>query len=101
MSKERWGYACLLTKGYLPEEERIEVLWEAIDMFYDREDRKKVRGETYEGEISTDGSRGVLGAFSGQLFDVELDSDYGKYYMKVLIDPRDRSAASLYKYSKN
>ena len=87
----QWGWVYLVSDTRLSEEERKSLMIEAIRMYQTGKERKKVRGERYEGVISTSGRHELIGTFDGQHFDAELDTDHGKSKLSFLVAEKIRA----------
>ncbi len=83
-----WGYAFLIANSRLYEKERQSVLRSAVDMFRENTLERKVRGQTFEGIISSKGEYKLLGSFGGQEFNAHLETDRGKIYISFLISEK-------------
>lgn len=78
-------YVFLEGNSALPQDAREDLVVTTFDMYLDNNKSKKVKGDCYEGRITTDGTRFVLGAFGGQRFFLKLDTDFGKMNLECLV----------------
>jgi hypothetical protein len=87
----RWGFTFLNTDTLMTDDERLELVVEATEMFFNNEKERKVKGETYEGIIRTDFKYHVLGTFGGREYDALIDIGdrraYLSFLVKEFIDP--------------
>lgn len=81
----RWGYVFYTIATNISFEERLGIVATAIKMYYSKEDRKKIKGDSYEGVLSTEGKRGLLGSFAGQVFKAEIETSKGKQDLSFLV----------------
>jgi hypothetical protein len=79
------AYAFVSFDGKLSIEDKLHFVSEAIRMYKAREKKRHVHGEKYEGVITTDGKRSLLGTFSGQVFNAEVDTNRGKSTLCFLL----------------
>jgi len=87
-----WRTAFLKTDSAMSEEDRLKIRIQMADMFVDKKDRIKVKGDGYEGVIKTDGKYVMLGAFGGIQVDGELETNHGKRKLSVILaEPIDAS----------
>lgn len=93
----RWGYWFLIGNSRLSEEDRFSLVEDAISMYLSDTGRKKVKGDDYEGVLTTKGQYDMLGAFGGQRFEAELDSSTGKIKLRFLINEGGPSQQDLTK----
>ena len=98
MAPVRWGFTFLLGTSLLDHEEKLKLVAEATVLYFKGEDRVEVRGPGYEGVLFTRHEWKVMGGFSGQQFDAEIDTDAdeGKVRIRFLVSEQTfRHARSL------
>lgn len=92
----RWGFTFLDIKGWLPYRDKLNLIAEATRMYLDRVEGQKVRGEGYEGHLSTEGKWGYLECFSGQVFEAELETQDGPAFLKFLVSEQTEAHSAGY-----
>lgn len=70
-------YAFLHGGYFFSEADRDRIVFETARMHYLSLERKKIRGESFEGVIRTDGEEGVMGGFAGVIYNAEFDTEKG------------------------
>ena len=83
--RRRWRFAYLLTDTRLTIEQRDTVALEAIKMYHARGKKREIKGDTYEGEVRDTGKSGVMGTYCGQVFEAELETDFGKANIRFIV----------------
>jgi hypothetical protein len=98
----RWGFTFLLGNSLISNEEKLKLVTEATLLYFKGADRIPVAGEGYEGVLFTNHEWKVIGGFSGQQFDAEIDTeaDEGKIRLRFLVSEQtlrqgQAAAASL------
>ena len=83
----RWGYTFLRTDTRLQEEDRLRIVKVAVDMYFKGQERRTIQGTNYEGVIKAKGEHGVLGTFTGPVFQGEFNigNEPGKARLEFLI----------------
>ncbi|MEK6890782.1 MAG: hypothetical protein AABX03_01460 [Nanoarchaeota archaeon] len=69
---------------------KLEIARSAVEMYVDQREKTNIKGEEYEGRISTHGEVQFLGSYGGQVFNVFLDSDNGKESLSFLLHDHTR-----------
>ena len=82
----RWGYVFLRSSNYLNADESHELMIQAVEMYLAGESERKVRQDTYEGRLLTEGRYEVMGGLGGQRFDAELETVYGRDQATFLVN---------------
>ncbi|HLF03786.1 MAG TPA: hypothetical protein VI855_00995 [Dehalococcoidia bacterium] len=90
----RWGYVFLRTTSHVSLEELGELMVQAVEMYLQGEDARKVRGDSFQGRLYTEQRYEVLGEFGGQRFDVELETVYGRDQASFLVSEQTEGVAS-------
>jgi len=87
MASVRWGFTFLLGNSLISNEEKLKLVAGATLLYFKREDRMEVDGPGYEGVLFTKHEWKVIGGFSGQQFDAEIetDADEGKIRLRFLV----------------
>jgi hypothetical protein len=98
----RWGFTFLLGNSLISHEEKLKLVTEATLLYFKGADRIPVAGDGYEGVLFTNHEWKVIGGFSGQQFDAEIDTeaDEGKVRLRFLVSEQtlrqgQAAAASL------
>lgn len=91
----RWGFTFLVSDSRVSEIDRNYLLREATVMYLCNESEQVLKTDTLEGRLTTQGKYDVLGSFSGQRFDAEVETNTGKAYLKFLVDERTGKNYSL------
>jgi len=102
----RWGFTFLLGNSLISHEEKLKLVVEATALFLRGQDRTDVQGPGYEGVLFTRHEWKVIGGFSGQQFDAEIetDADKGKVRLRFLVSEqtlRDGQSTVAAKHSLN
>ena len=63
----RWGYVFLRSANYLNSEEFSELMVQAVEMYLAGEPERKVKHESYEGRLFTEGRYEVMGGLGGSV----------------------------------
>jgi hypothetical protein len=105
MANVRWGFTFLLGNSRINNDEKLKLVAEATVLYFKGEDRMEVEGPGYEGVLFTKHEWKVIGGFSGQQFDAEIETeaDEGKIRLRFLVSEqtlRDGKEAAA-KYSLN
>jgi hypothetical protein len=87
MSGFRWGFTFLLGNSLISNEEKLKLVAQATILYFEGKDRTEISGEGFEGVLFTNHEWKVIGGFSGQQFDAELetDADEGKIRLRFLV----------------
>src|SRR5215475_5055253 len=87
MSATRWGFTFLLGNSLISNEEKLKLVAQATVLYFNGVDRTPVAGDGYEGVLFTKHEWKVVGGFSGQQFDAEIetDADEGKIRLRFLV----------------
>jgi hypothetical protein len=80
-----WRSVFLETDSSMAEEDRFRIRMQIADMYLDKKSEKKIKGEDYEGRITTNNKSYLLGGFWGQEFDVILETNHGKSKLSLLV----------------
>jgi hypothetical protein len=81
----KWGTVYLLADPCLVEEVRLEILVEAAEMHLGNEKKRKIKGDNYDGKITTERKYRMLGCYGGYEYRAELDTLHGKAETTFLI----------------
>ncbi len=71
--------------GRLCESDYMYLMSEACRMYVADEKERRITADWCEGRLSTNNAVDVLGCFSGQRFDAELETDLGKVHVRFLL----------------
>jgi len=82
------AYAFISFDMGLDRDDRLHFVSEAISMYREREQRRTVKGESYEGVLTTDGSRAFAGGWAGQLYQAMVETDAGKCELSFILSQR-------------
>ena len=87
MSAFRWGFTFLLGNSLISQDEKLKLVAGATILYFKGEDRMDVGGPGYEGVLFTKHEWKVIGGFSGQQFDAEIETDVdeGKVRLRFLV----------------
>ncbi len=85
MPNDKWMTFFLQTSSYLSMREKMELVAEAVDMYYSKDRKRRVRGENYEGFMFTEGAYQTVLDVTGICFDAEIHTHKGTLNMKFLI----------------
>ena len=96
MSAFRWGFTFLLGNSLISQDEKLKLVAGATLLYFKGEDRMEVGGPGYEGVLFTKREWKVIGGFSGQQFDAEIetDADEGKVRLRFLVSEQTLREAS-------
>jgi len=83
--KFRWGFVYLNTTRNMPLEESHYLVSQAVDMYLEKEKKRNLQRDMYEGVIFNTGQSGILGSFSGHKFAAELETDKGKVNLEFIV----------------
>src|SRR6185436_7639227 len=105
MAGVRWGFTFLLGNSLINNDEKLKLVAVATVLYFKGEDRMPVEGPGYEGVLFTKHEWKVIGGFSGQQFDAEIETeaDEGKIRLRFLVSEqtlRDGKETAA-KYSLN
>lgn len=79
---ECWEYVHLNSDAIKEEE---EIMYEVLDMYHKGQDKRNVKGKTFEGRL-TAGKFSCLGSLVGQIFNGEIDSnEVGRLNLSILL----------------
>src|SRR5215470_3398702 len=96
MAPFRWGFTFLLGNSLLDADEKLKLLTMATLLYFKGEDRVEISGPGYDGVLFTRHEWKVIGGFSGQQFDAEIetDADEGKIRLRFLVSEQTLRQAS-------
>jgi len=80
-----WRSAFLKTDSLMTEEDMLRIRTQIADMYLDEKTKMNIKGDTYEGRITTNNDSYLLGGFWGQEFDVILETNHGKSKLALLV----------------
>lgn len=87
-----WRSAFLKTDSLMTEKDRLRIRTQIADMYLDKRSKKKIKGDDYEGRITTNNKSYLLEGFWGQEFEVILETNHGKSKLSLLVaEPIDVS----------
>jgi hypothetical protein len=75
MARLRWGFTFLLGNSSVKNNEKLKLVAQATALYLTGEDRVEVSGEGYEGVLFTNHEWKVIGGFSGQQFEAEMETE--------------------------
>jgi hypothetical protein len=105
MAAFRWGFTFLLGNSLISHEEKLKLVAGATMLYFNGQDRMDVGGPGYEGVLFTKHEWKVIGGFSGQQFDAEIETeaDEGKIRLRFLVSEQTlrEAKASAEKISLN
>src|SRR5215469_12920438 len=78
MAAVRWGFTFLLGNSLISPEEKLKLVAGATLLYFNGQDRMEVDGPGYEGVLFTKHEWKVIGGFSGQQFDAEIETEVDK-----------------------
>lgn len=78
-----WGIVYLNTDTRLTDDERDDIVIEAIKMYYGKHHRRKLKGERYEGLMWSDGDEKMLNVFSGRPYKAEVEIEGHRHKAKL------------------
>ena len=90
----RWGYVFLRSSNYLNHEESNELMVQAVEMYLGGESERKVKRDSFEGRLLTEGRYEVMGGLGGQRFDAELETVYGRDQATFLVNEQTGGAGA-------
>jgi hypothetical protein len=96
MNQVRWGFSFLLGSSALNSEEKLKLVTQATVLYLNNKERMEIAGDGYEGVLYTRREWKVIGGFSGQQFDAEIESaaDEGKIRLRFLVSEQTLSGAA-------
>ena len=80
-----WRSVFLNTDSAMSEEDRFRIRRQIVDMYLDAKDRVNVKGEDYEGCITTNSKSYLLGSFYGQQFNAIIETNHGESKLSLLV----------------
>ena len=87
-----WRSVFLTTDSAMSEDDRFKIRMQIADMYLNKKDKVKVRGEDYEGYITTNNKSHLLGSFYGQQFNATIETNHGKSKLSLIVmEPVDVS----------
>ena len=90
----RWGYVFLRAASHLAEDDLMQLMTQAVEMYLQGEDERNVKGSNYDGKLLTERKYELLGEFGGQRFDVEIDTIYGRDKATFLVSEQTKGVGS-------
>ncbi|MCH8896832.1 MAG: hypothetical protein IIC33_00865 [Chloroflexi bacterium] len=90
----RWGYVFLRAASHLAEDDLMQLMTQAVEMYLQGEDERNVKGSNYDGKLYTERKYELLGEFGGQRFDVEIDTIYGRDKATFLVSEQTKGVGS-------
>ena len=90
----RWGYVFLRASNYLNSEEFNELMVQAVEMYLAGESERRVKHDSYEGRLFTEGRYEVMGGLGGQRFDADLETIYGRDQATFLVNEQTGGAGA-------
>ena len=90
----RWGYVFLRAASHLAEDDLMQLMTQAVEMYLQGEDERNVKGSNYDGKLFTERKYELLGEFGGQRFDVEIDTIYGRDKATFLVSEQTKGVCS-------
>ena len=81
----RWNWAYLCSNRSMPLDESYFLVEEAVDMFQEKEKKRNIRRDWYEGTLYNTGDHAMVGGFGGRKFSAVLDSDKGKIKLEFIV----------------
>lgn len=90
----RWGYVFLRAASHLAEDDLMQLMTQAVEMYLQGEDERNVKGADYDGKLFTERKYELLGEFGGQRFDVEIDTIYGRDKATFLVSEQTKGVGS-------
>src|SRR3989344_7088463 len=92
----RWGITFLegdSRLSSLTQDSRAYLMMQATEMYLDGKRARKLGNDELEGTIITEGRHVTFGIFSGQEFKAHIDSEYGDFNIKFIVDERTNKGA--------
>ena len=90
----RWGYDFLRASSHLAEDDVMQLMTQAVEMYLQGEDEPNVKGSNYNGKLYTERKYELLGEFGGQRFDADMDTIYGRDKTTFLVSEQTRGVGS-------
>ena len=90
----RWGYVFLRAASHFAEDDLMQLMTQAVEMYLQGEDERNVKGADYDGKLYTERKYELLGEFGGQRFDVEIDTIYGRDKATFLVSEQTKGVGS-------
>ncbi len=85
METLRWGFIYLKTDSGLSLKERLYLQFQAIDMYFNNEEERRVKNKRFEGRLSTKGEHGLIGCFGGQIFNAKIELEHRTARLSFII----------------
>ena len=105
MPAVRWGFTFLLSNSLIDHQEILKLVADATILYLKGEDRMDIEGPGYEGLLFTKHEWKVVGGFSGQQFEAEIETeaDQGKIRLRFLVSEQTlkESKEAATRYSLN
>ena len=89
-----WEYIYLVTDSLLSDDQRTHLLMQVLDLYAEKEQRRKIKGDGFEG-TAYKGKRFYLEGFGGYKYDVELDVEKRKKPSKLSFLVAEKIDSSL------
>jgi hypothetical protein len=87
-----WRSTFLKTDQLMSEEDKLRIRIQIADMYLDRKDKMNIKGEDYEGRITTNNKSYFLEGLYGQEFEAILKTNHGESKLSLLVaEPVDVS----------
>jgi hypothetical protein len=87
-----WRSTFLETDSLMSEEDRLRIRTQIADMYLDGKDKANIKGDDYEGRITTNNKSYLVGSLWGQEFEAVLETNHGKSKLSLLVaEPIDVS----------
>ena len=91
----RWGYVFLRSASLMGAEEVHDLMVQAVEMFLAGEERRNIKGSSFEGELITEMRYEVIGELGGQRFDAVLETIYGRDEATFLVSELTEGMGSV------
>ncbi len=82
-------YCLVMSGASLTEELRSTLLRTALAMYSTNQEHQQLHGNDFEGRVTTEYKRGMVGVFSGTVFSAEIESDQGRTKVTYIVRTHD------------
>tara|TARA_B110000196_G_C20596415_1_gene408701 strand:+ start:238 stop:546 length:309 start_codon:yes stop_codon:yes gene_type:complete len=91
----RWGYVFLKSASHLQQNDILDVMRGAVEMYLDGENERELKASFYEGKLYTQNKYELLGSLGGQRFDAEIETNKGKDILTFLVSEQTSGMGSF------
>ena len=75
----------LRAASFIGNEEAMEIMVQAVEMFLVGEEERNIKSSGFEGRLYTEMRYEIIGSLGGQRFDADLETPYGRDKASFLV----------------